>query len=816
MPPRKKVKTSNQSKVPKRIEKLLQQSFLNDEEGENIAVQDESSDFYNYIKICPEGYTTDDLPSIENNAGRAYRPEYPGLNCLLFSAVKHNDTELLRCALNDERVKNVKDRGLNYYDTIDNRDKNNGFMSCRDPCDVMIWDGEGFSGVSLVQYICEQGNLDLLKMTVNSKTSRECIDDNITYGGHRLIHIATWNGKKDIIEYLLSRDEYEVTQDEEKKYVKNSTSLVNGIPDSRTLDHINVTALHYLFMNNDNNVINEMLGSFIDAGADVNAITGPITCHASPDCEEPEETAKYPYRIGTYESINGDTRWSCVTCLHMAVARSNVEAIEFLLKSGAIQKRISVNGLVHESWKEDIDPDSDKSVYTKTGTAIFMNAHEERSIFFGFSCRVGWYPVTLAYYLYSNSTVESEKETFSQIIELFEKKYPTQFQDKWEDSSANIATLEYEYDEEEHGEEARMKEYQESKDHIQLLKLLIHKGEWNGALTVILGGVGGNNLTFGKSSSFYFLVGEVYAALGDKIMSLIFFKMTKQESFMSDADIDECIEPDDVIKPIDGNMMTNDSIRSAVYLWFFDREDAILKYGHISEWNTYYVTDMSDLFSKYIPDDFNEPLGKWNVSNVTNMARMFKGASTFNQPLDWDVSGVTNMTEMFSGATTFNQPLNKWNVSNVRNMNGMFSLSSFNQPLNGWDVSRVTTMAEMFFDSPIFNQPLEKWVVSSVTDMSDMFSQASNFNQPLGKWNVSSVENMAGMFGCMLSKSSFNQPLGKWDVSNVTDMSDMFAEANIFNQPLNKWKLGSHVNVENMFKGATSFDEKKHGFTLPK
>ena len=40
--------------------------------------------------------------------------------------------------------------------------------------------------------------------------------------------------------------------------------------------------------------------------------------------------------------------------------------------------------------------------------------------------------------------------------------------------------------------------------------------------------------------------------------------------------------------------------------------------------------------------------------------------------------------------TSFNQPLNKWNVSNVRNMGFMFNEArSFNQPLNKWDVSNA-------------------------------------------------------------------------------------------------------------------------------
>ena len=55
---------------------------------------------------------------------------------------------------------------------------------------------------------------------------------------------------------------------------------------------------------------------------------------------------------------------------------------------------------------------------------------------------------------------------------------------------------------------------------------------------------------------------------------------------------------------------------------------------------------------------FNQPLDKWNVSNVTDMYNMFNEASSFNQPLNnWNVSNVDFMDSMFSGATSFNQPL---------------------------------------------------------------------------------------------------------------------------------------------------------------
>ena len=64
---------------------------------------------------------------------------------------------------------------------------------------------------------------------------------------------------------------------------------------------------------------------------------------------------------------------------------------------------------------------------------------------------------------------------------------------------------------------------------------------------------------------------------------------------------------------------------------------------------------------------FNQPIGDWDTSKVTNMKSMFYGATAFNQYIgNWDVSAVTNMTYMFLEASAFNNgggnaPL-EWNV----------------------------------------------------------------------------------------------------------------------------------------------------------
>ena len=162
----------------------------------------------------------------------------------------------------------------------------------------------------------------------------------------------------------------------------------------------------------------------------------------------------------------------------------------------------------------------------------------------------------------------------------------------------------------------------------------------------------------------------------------------------------------------------------------------IQDYGHINNWCTTGITDMSRLFES--KTTFNQYIGDWDTSSVVTFFHMFSVASTFNQYIgDWDTSSVVTFSYMFHKARTFNQYIGDWNTSSATEFDGMFfSARVFNQDLSGWDVSKATEFTNMFYGASTFNQNLCAWkddIIENKANTDQMFLYS--FGQPsLAAW----------------------------------------------------------------------------------
>jgi hypothetical protein len=65
--------------------------------------------------------------------------------------------------------------------------------------------------------------------------------------------------------------------------------------------------------------------------------------------------------------------------------------------------------------------------------------------------------------------------------------------------------------------------------------------------------------------------------------------------------------------------------------------------------------EVSNLSAMFFASEFDQPIGGWNVSRVTNMYGMFGWATAFDQPIgEWNVSNVNDVSFMFHAASEFN------------------------------------------------------------------------------------------------------------------------------------------------------------------
>jgi len=247
-------------------------------------------------------------------------------------------------------------------------------------------------------------------------------------------------------------------------------------------------------------------------------------------------------------------------------------------------------------------------------------------------------------------------------------------------------------------------------------------------------------------------------------------------------------------------------------------------------WDTSNVTTMNFMFGcgAGIRGMFNQNIGNWNTSKVTNMASMFQNQVEFNQDLStkvvtvgnstyiaWSTTNVTNMTFIFGGGERngkFNGNVTNWDISKITSMQALFANKiDFNQDIStkvvtvsgssyiAWNTTNVTILTSLFscsVNSGNFNQNIGNWDTSRVTSMSFMFNGQPKFNQDISTkvvtvsgssyiaWNTASVTTMDSMFNSVVVDGEFNQNIGNWNTGRVTSMNQLFTGQPNFNQDI--------------------------------
>ena len=209
------------------------------------------------------------------------------------------------------------------------------------------------------------------------------------------------------------------------------------------------------------------------------------------------------------------------------------------------------------------------------------------------------------------------------------------------------------------------------------------------------------------------------------------------------------------------------------------------------------VTTMINMLSN---TPFNQPIGAWDVSNVTFMGAIFVNATAFNQPIGfWNVSNVTNMFRMFGGARTFNQPIGSWNVSNATNMSEMFLRAyTFNQNISSWNVSNVTIMTDMFTDTQLstanYDATLIGWATISPNETPlrpNVVFNAGNSKYCNGASARSAIISTYGWTitdggpdaNCVLDNNEFETSSIKLYPNPVVSVLNIKTDTNLINQP---------------------------------
>lgn len=138
-------------------------------------------------------------------------------------------------------------------------------------------------------------------------------------------------------------------------------------------------------------------------------------------------------------------------------------------------------------------------------------------------------------------------------------------------------------------------------------------------------------------------------------------------------------------------------IKGALLRWSFNDTGDKLKLLTIVNWGKLNIGISVGAFWGCSNLTLNNVAGKLDLTNNTVLSGLLLACSsvtTVNGIERWNVSTQISLLNFALGATNFNQNIGNWDVSSVTNMTGAFAECGLNQNLGSWNVSNVTNFTD--------------------------------------------------------------------------------------------------------------------------
>ena len=212
------------------------------------------------------------------------------------------------------------------------------------------------------------------------------------------------------------------------------------------------------------------------------------------------------------------------------------------------------------------------------------------------------------------------------------------------------------------------------------------------------------------------------------------------------------------------------TITGQCYGWRFNNGGDRLKLLDISAWGIGFRLGNSNGYFNGCTNLLITATDILDLTGTTSMVSAFRDCTsltTVPSMNEWNMSNITDMATMFFGTTLFNQDIGDWDVTSVTNMSNMFGLSGFNQDIGAWELVGNVNLSSMFRETTAFNQDLSNWNISDVSNISRMFYFAVAFDQDLGNWNVGSVTTAVQLLELItLSTENYDSLLRRWEAQS--------------------------------------------------